>query len=183
MAGFFSISPPRFRLRPVNGDVAESAEGLLGAASHAEGKGMNRHQLSGAALVLVAGVLLWEARSHGIGGFAVPGSGYAAPVLASAIGAMGLLVIFFGSEVAAFTQRAGLVVILGILTAFAFVASAMDVLGYNASIAIAVVFLFGAIEGRHPVVVLGAAALLAFGSHYLFETALHVPLPRGFMSF
>jgi hypothetical protein len=144
---------------------------------------MNRHQLSGAALVLVAGVLLWQARSHGFGGFAVPGSGYAAPLLAGAVGAMGFLVIFFGGDQDAFIARAGLVLALAIVLAFGFVTTAMDVLGYDASIAIAVIFLFGAIEGRHPAAVLGAAALLSFGSRYVLETAFQVPLPHGFMSF
>lgn len=144
---------------------------------------MNRHQQSGAALLLIAGILLWEVRSHGLGGFAVPGSGYTAPILAGAVATMGLLVIFFGSDRESFTARPALLITLGMMLAFGFVASAMDVLGYNASIAIAVVFLLGAIEGRHLAAVLGAAALFSFGSHYLLETALQVPLPRGFMSF
>jgi hypothetical protein len=144
---------------------------------------MNRHQLSGMALVMIAGALLWEARSHGLGSFAVSGSGYGAPILGAAIAAMGLLVIFFGGDREAFTSRAALVQVLGILIAFSFVAVAMDVLGYKASIAIAVIFLLGAIEGRHPAAVIAAATVLAFGSDYLLATAFHVPLPRGFMSF
>jgi hypothetical protein len=59
----------------------------------------------------------------------------------------------------------------------------MDALGYRASVAIAIVFLFGAIEGRHPAAVLAAAAIVAFGSPYLLQTAFQVPLPDGFMSF
>jgi hypothetical protein len=145
---------------------------------------MNRHQLSGGALVLIGGLILWQARAHGFGGgFAVPGTGYAAPVLACAIAGMGLLVIFFGSEAETFDARAGLVLTLGVIIACGFVACAMDALGYRASVAIAIVFLFGAIEGRHPAAVLAAAVIVAFGSHYLLQTAFQVPLPDGFMSF
>jgi hypothetical protein len=144
---------------------------------------MNRHQLGGAALALIAAVLLWQARAHGFGSFAVPGSGYAAALLAAGVGAMGLLVIFFGNDRDAFTARAGLVLALAIVLAFGFVTTAMDVLGYDASIAIAVVFLFGAIEGRHPAAVLAAAALLSFGSRYVLEASFPIALPHGFMSF
>lgn len=141
---------------------------------------MNRHQLGGAVLVLIAGAILWEAKTHG---FSIAGSGYAAPLFALAIAAMGGLVVLFGGDSDIFSVRAGFVLTMGLVLACGFVAGAMDVLGYRASIAIAVVFLFGALEGRHPAAVIGAALLLAFGSHYLLETTLHVPLPRGFMSF
>lgn len=141
---------------------------------------MNRHQLGGAVLVLIAGAILWETKTQGFG---MAGSGYAAPLLALAVAAMGCLVIFFGGDADIFAARAGFVLTIGLLLACGFVAGAMEVLGYRASIAIAVVFLFGALEGRHPAAVIGAALLLAFGSHYLLETTLHVPLPRGVMSF
>jgi hypothetical protein len=144
---------------------------------------MNRHQLGGAALVLIAGAIFWEARRQGLAGFGFGGTGALAATLATAIAAMGALVILFGSDSAAFGGRAGLVAFLGILLACGFVASSIDVLGYRASVAIAVIFLLGALEGRHPAAVLGAAFVAAFGSQYLLETAFNVPLPRGFISF
>jgi hypothetical protein len=143
---------------------------------------MNRHQLGGAALVLIGGAIFWEARRHGLGGFGLTGTGLAA-TLAAVLAAMGALVLLFGSDPAVFSTRSRLLILLGILLACGFVASAIDVLGYGASIAIAVIFLFGAIEGRHPAAVLAAAVLLAFGSQYLLERTLAVPLPRGLLSF
>jgi hypothetical protein len=144
---------------------------------------MNRHQLGGAALVLIGGAIFWEARRHGLGGFGLAGTGAIAATLAAALGGIGALVLLFGSDPAVFSSRSRLVILLGILLACSFVASAIDVLGYRASVAIAVIFLFGAIEGRHPAAVLGAAIGLAFGSQYLLEATLPVALPRGFLSF
>ena len=144
---------------------------------------MNRHQWSGLALVLMAGAIYWEARRHGLGGFGVAGTGAFASTLAAGIAGMGALVVLFGSDPGIFNGRAAMVVFLGVVIACGFVASAIDVLGYALSVSVAVVFLFGAIEGRHPAAVLGAALLVAFGSQYLLESALHVPLPRGFLSF
>jgi hypothetical protein len=66
-----------------------------------------------------------------------------------------------------------------ILGAAAFAALALERLGYRLTIAVLLAFLLGAVERRGVLVTAAVALGLAFGSFYLFDVLLRVPLPRG----
>ena len=68
---------------------------------------------------------------------------------------------------------------LAIVGTCAFVALAIERLGYRSTIVIACAFLIGVVERRHPVAAALVAIGLATGTYYLFDTLLRVQLPRG----
>ena len=70
-----------------------------------------------------------------------------------------------------------------VLACCAFVAAAMEPLGYRVTMLAAVIFLMGAVERQRPFVVAPVALVLSFGSFSLIDQYLRVPLPRGFWGF
>lgn len=66
-----------------------------------------------------------------------------------------------------------------ILGAALFTAAAMERLGYRITMALFLFCLYGAVQRRRILVAAALAAGLALGSHWLFDAALKVPLPRG----
>jgi putative tricarboxylic transport membrane protein len=142
---------------------------------------MRRDQVAGAALILLAGLVVVESRKLPFGSFSAPGPGYWPTLLAAALAAIALAVILVGAASPRLSAAdwAGSGKALAILGACAFVALALEPLGYRATMAAVVLFLLGVVERRHPLVAVGAALLLSFGTHYLLDRILHVPLPRG----
>jgi predicted Kef-type K+ transport protein len=61
----------------------------------------------------------------------------------------------------------------------AFAALALERLGYRVTVSAMLLVLLGVVERRGLLVTLACALGLAFGSYYLFDTLLRVPLPRG----
>ena len=148
---------------------------------------MSIDRASGIALVGVALLVLEETwRQHlPLGSLANPGPAYFPGVLA-------ILVLIAGAVLAAMAGSGPHVASIqwrewrhavAIFVACAFCALALERLGYRLTIVIALGFLFGVVE-RKPlgasVVFAGAAA---FGTFWLFDTLLRVPLPRGPLGF
>jgi hypothetical protein len=142
---------------------------------------MSRDRIAGLALILVAGFVAFETRSLPFGSLASPGPGYWPMVLSGALALFGAATAALGGAVSPLAGRgwSGAGKPVAILAGCGFVALALEPLGYRTCIAIFVVFLLGIVERRRPLTVLGCALLLAFGTHYLIDRVLGVPLPRG----
>jgi putative tricarboxylic transport membrane protein len=144
---------------------------------------MRTERVSGMALALLAVVVLeecWRARLP-LGTLASPGPAYAPTLLALALLVAGLLIATLGRD-AATLAAAGWHEwrhTVAILVAIAFVALALERLGYRLTIALACAFLLGVVERKRPVPTLLVAVGLAAGTFFLFDTLLRVPLPRG----
>jgi hypothetical protein len=68
---------------------------------------------------------------------------------------------------------------VAILATCAFVALALERLGYRLTMALACAILLGAVERRRLLPTLLFAAGLAGGTYFVFDTILRVQLPRG----
>ncbi len=126
---------------------------------------MTVDRVAGVALVLIGLATLWESRAFPLGSLHRPGPAYMPVVLA-------LLLIVFGVAVFAMGRGARTLREVGwpewrhavaIFAACAFAAWGLERLGYRLTMA----------------VVVGFTLVMAWGSFYLFDTLLRVPLPRG----
>lgn len=142
---------------------------------------MKRDQAAGGAFILLAAFVIFESRKLPFGSLSEPGPAYWPVVLALALAVFGLTVIVLGaaSPRLAASEWSGSRKALAILGACSFVALALDRLGYRLTMVIVVVFLLGIIERKHPLLIAIAAVALSFGTHYLIDHLLNVPLPRG----
>ena len=138
-------------------------------------------RLAGAALALVALGVIWENRKLPMGTFHEPGPGYMPLLLA-------LLLLFFSvltlvaaggaprMETMIWTEWRHAVAILGVCF---FAGLALERLGFRLTIVVALAFLLKIVERKGWVSTAAFALGMAFGTFYLFETLLRVPLPRG----
>ena len=142
---------------------------------------MTTDRLAGAALVLIGIVAIWESRAFPLGSLHRPGPAFM-PVLLAA------LLILFGLAVAAMGAAAGGLLDVGwaewrhaaaIFGCCAFAAWGLDRLGYRITMAVVLAMLFLALERLGAVTSLVLTVGMAWGSFYLFDTLLKVPLPRG----
>jgi putative tricarboxylic transport membrane protein len=142
---------------------------------------MTTDRLAGAALVLIGIVAIWESRAFPLGSLHRPGPAFM-PVLLAA------LLILFGLAVAAMGAAAGRLLDVGwaewrhaaaIFGCCAFAAWGLDRLGYRITMAVVLAMLFLALERLGAVTSLVLTVGMAWGSFYLFDTLLKVPLPRG----
>ena len=142
---------------------------------------MTTDRLAGAALVLIGIVAIWESRAFPLGSLHRPGPAFM-PVLLAA------LLILFGLAVAAMGAAAGRLLDVGwaewrhaaaIFGCCAFAAWGLDRLGYRVTMAVVLAVLFLALERLTVVASLVLTVAMAWGSFYLFDTLLQVPLPRG----
>ena len=142
---------------------------------------MTTDRLAGAALVLIGIVAIWESRVFPLGSLHRPGPAFM-PVLLAA------LLVLFGVAVAAMGAAAGRLFDVGwsewrhaaaIFGCCAFAAWGLDRLGYRLTMAIVLAVLFLALERLRVVTGLVLTVGMAWGSFYLFDTLLKVPLPRG----
>ena len=142
---------------------------------------MTVDRVAGVALVLIGLATLWESRAFPLGSLHRPGPAYMPVVLA-------LLLIVFGVAVFAMGRRARTLREVGwpewrhavaIFAACAFAAWGLERLGYRLTMAVVVGFLLLALERKGWVLGLGLTLVMAWGSFYLFDTLLRVPLPRG----
>ena len=142
---------------------------------------MTVDRVAGVALVLIGLATLWESRAFPLGSLHRPGPAYMPVVLA-------LLLIVFG--VAVFVMGRGARTLrevgwpewrhaVAIFAACAFAAWGLERLGYRLTMAVVVGFLLLALERKGWVLGLGLTLVMAWGSFYLFDTLLRVPLPRG----
>jgi putative tricarboxylic transport membrane protein len=142
---------------------------------------MTTDRLAGAALVLMGIVAIWESRAFPLGSLHRPGPAFM-PVL------LAVLLILFGLAVAAMGATARRLLDVGwsdwrhaaaIFGCCAFAAWGLDRLGYRLTMAVVLAVLFVALERQGMVTSLVLTVAMAWGSFYLFDTLLKVPLPRG----
>ena len=148
---------------------------------------MRTERVSGVALALLAAAVLeecWRLRLP-LGTLANPGPAYMPALLAAALLVSGVLIVALGRD-AATLGGAGWAEwrhTAAILGACAFVALALERLGYRLTMALACAFLLSVVERKAFVPTALFAAGMAAGTHYLFDTVLRVQLPRGLFGF
>ncbi len=142
---------------------------------------MTTERAAGATLVLIGLVTIWQSRAFPLGSLHRPGPAYM-PVL------LAVLLIAFGVAVFAMGSRARRLAEVGwhewrhavaIFAACAFAAWGLDRLGYRLTMGAVLAFLLLALERKGLVLGLVLTVVMAWGSFYLFDTFLKVPLPRG----
>ena len=138
-------------------------------------------RVAGGALVLVGLVALWESRRLPLGTLHRPGPAYMPVVLA-------LLLIVFGLALGILASRSGRFAEVGwhewrhavaIFGACAFAAWGLERIGYRLTVAIVLFFLLFVLERRRLPLTVVLTVAIAWGSFFLFDTVLRVPLPRG----
>jgi putative tricarboxylic transport membrane protein len=137
-------------------------------------------RIAGFALLVLAGLVALDTRGLPVGTAHGPGPGYVPLLLALLMAAFGIALMIWGGGMPLgrleWAEAGHAAAILG---ATAFTAVAMDRLGYRITMALFLLFLYGAVQRRRLLAALALAAALAAGSHWLFDVALRVPLPRG----
>ena len=142
---------------------------------------MTADRVAGATLVLIGLVTIWQSRAFPLGSLHRPGPAYM-PVL------LAVLLIVFGAAVFAMGSRArGLAEVgweewrhaVAIFAACAFAAWGLERIGYRLTMAAVVAFLILGLERKGLILSLILTVVMAWGSFYLFDTLLKVPLPRG----
>jgi hypothetical protein len=142
---------------------------------------MTTDRLAGATLVLMGIVTIWQSRAFPLGSLHRPGPAYMPVVLA-------ILMIAFGVAVYVMGSRARGVAEVGwhewrhaiaIFGACAFAAWGLERLGYRITMAVVLAFLILVLERKGWVLGFAVTIVMAWGSFYLFDTLLKVPLPRG----
>jgi len=142
---------------------------------------MTIDRVAGLALVLVGLVAFEESRAFPFGTLHRPGPAFMPMLLA-------VLLIAFGGVVFVTGARARRLAEVGwhewrhavaIFAACAFAAWGLERLGYRITIAVVVAFLLLVVERKGLALSLVLTAVMAWGSFFLFDTLLRVPLPRG----
>jgi putative tricarboxylic transport membrane protein len=142
---------------------------------------MTTDRVAGGALVLVGLIALWESRRFPLGTLHRPGPAYMPVVLA-------LLLILIGLALAAMASRSGRFADVGwhewrhavaIFGACAFAAWGLERFGYRLTTAAVLFFLLFVLERRRVAAAIVLTVAIAWGSFFLFDTLLRVPLPRG----
>jgi putative tricarboxylic transport membrane protein len=133
---------------------------------------------AGAVLALIGLFVLWEsllsARHLPVGSLRSPGPAYVPVVLAVLLIALGVALNVVRGDAKHVRTHA-----VAITAVSVFAALMLERLGYRITMAVVLLVLLAIIERRGPVVSVAVAGGLAFGSFYLFDTLLRVPLPRG----
>jgi len=142
---------------------------------------MTVDRVAGVALVLIGLVTIWESRVFPLGSLHRPGPAYMPVVLAA-------LLILFGAAVFAMDARVRRLAEVGwpewrhalaIFGACAFAAWGLERLGYRLTMAVVVAFLLLVVERKGWALGLALTVVMAWGSFFVFDTLLRVPLPRG----
>lgn len=143
--------------------------------------GMKSDQVSGLLLLALALGIGWLNREFPVGSLSDPGPGYVPLLLAMVLGAIGLLVAFFGGRSEPLrairwpeATRAAIILASCIVAGFA-----LERIGYRLTIMAFLVFFVGVIERKKPLNVVLVAAGFSLISFYVIGDLLHVPLPRG----
>jgi putative tricarboxylic transport membrane protein len=142
-------------------------------------------RISGAALVILALLVFWQSTALPIGTFRQPGPAYIPILLAFVLCLLGVLVAVTGRVSASFASRRWTEWrhAVAILAACAFAVFAIERLGYRLTLVLILLFLLKAIERRGWFLSVTLSLALAFGSFFLFNTLLRVPLPYGLFGF
>jgi len=146
---------------------------------------MTADRAAGATLVLIGLITIWQSRALPLGSLHRPGPAYMPVVLA-------VLLMIFGVAVFAMGARAQRLHDVGwhewrhavaIFAGCAFAAWGLERLGYRLTMAVVLAFLILVLERRGLVLGVALSLGMAWGSFYLFDTMLRVPLPRGHFGF
>ena len=138
-------------------------------------------RLAGVVLAALSILVLWESRTLPFGTIREPGAGAVPVLLAVTLLVCSLAVVVAGARahrVAAipWTEWRHAVAILG---ACAFMALALERLGYRLTILVALLALVTLMEKKGWIVGVVFAVIFSLGSYYLFNTLLRVPMPQG----
>jgi len=142
---------------------------------------MTVDRVAGMALVLIGFITFWESRVFPLGSLRRPGPAYMPVVVAA-------LLLIFGVAVFAMGGRARRLAelawpewrhALAIFGACGFAAWGLERLGYRLTMAVVVAFLLLVVERKGWALGLALTVVMAWGSFFVFDTLLRVPLPRG----
>jgi hypothetical protein len=142
-------------------------------------------RVAGAALVLVALLVLVDSRGLPLGTIRNPGPAFMPVVLAGGLLVLGAFIAAIGGR----APRAGDVSwrewrhALAIVVVCAFAAWGLERLGYRLTVSLALLALLRFVERKRAIVAVPVALGLAFGTFHLFATLLRTPLPRGPLGF
>lgn len=142
---------------------------------------MTIDRLSGAVLALLGIFVVWERRVLPLGNHSQPGPGYFPLLLAILLIVMGVLLIVRGGSSNSFrsvswSEAPHAIAIVGCSI---FATLFMEKIGYRISMLVIMGFLFGVMERLRLWQTLILSLFFSFGTFYLFDTLLRVPLPRG----
>ena len=146
---------------------------------------MTTDRVSGSALVIFSLLVIWESRALPLGTFRQPGPAYIPILLASLLLIFGIFLVATGHR----SPRLSSILwtewrhALAIFVACILAALGIERLGYRFTVLLVLGFLLKVVERRGWALTAGLAAVLAFGSFYLFHTLLRVPLPLGPVGF
>jgi putative tricarboxylic transport membrane protein len=144
---------------------------------------MTTDRVAGVSLAIFAVFILEENRRLHLplGTLAMPGPAYMPAILAVALLVSGVVIAAMGRR----TPPVGAVGwsewrhAVAILAACAFIALALERLGYRLTIFLACAFLVGVVERKGALATVIFSLGMAVGTYYLFDTLLRVQLPRG----
>ena len=138
-------------------------------------------RVAGGVLILIGALALWEGLRFPFGTMSRPGPAYVPAVLSVVLIALGIVMILVrdaGPRLAAMDwgdwRRA--LVILGVCM---FIALTLEYLGWRLAVGVALLALLGFLERRGAVFTVVITTAIVFGSFFLFNDVLKVPLPRG----
>jgi Tripartite tricarboxylate transporter TctB family len=138
-------------------------------------------RVAGAALILLALVVLWESRRLPLGSLRSPGPAFMPVALALMLAGFGALLIALAGRAPALAavdwrEWRHAAAILGVCV---FAALALERLGFRITIAITLAFLLRIVERKGSIFSAAVSIAVAAGAFFLFDTLLRVQLPRG----
>lgn len=138
-------------------------------------------QVAGSVFAAFSLAVLWETRSIPFGFLAEPGPGAMPTLLAFTLLACSIALVIGGrgSQPAAAVKWTEWRHAVAILATCAFIALALERLGYRLTILVALLVLLVAIEKKGWIAGSLFAGGFSFGTYYLFNTLLRVTLPQG----
>jgi len=146
---------------------------------------MTIDRASGIFFVLLGLFVIWERRVLPLGTPGNPGPGYFPLLLAILLILLGGILVIRGRQAVALrsVKWPEVRTAAAILACCAFATLGMETIGYRVTMVLILGFLFGFLERLKMWQVLALTSSLAFGSFWLFDTFLKVPLPRGGFGF
>ena len=142
---------------------------------------MTINRVSGAFLILLGLLVVWERRVLPLGTAQHPGPGYFPLLLAILLIVFGVVLVIQGKGGLAFrsiiwTEAPHAAAILGCCI---FIWIFLERIGYRLTLLAAMGFLFGIMERINLWLALVLTIGCSLGTFWLFDTMLRVPLPRG----
>lgn len=146
---------------------------------------MTIDRISGVCLFFVGLFVIYERRVLPLGTHSHPGPGYFPLLLAILLLILGGLLVIRRSSSVRFRslkwqEARHAAAILGCCI---FAALGLERIGYRITILLMLGFLFGVVERLRLWQVVALTILLSFGSFWVFNDLLRVPLPRGSLGF